>query len=81
METTIHMEEGAIMLEMKGAMIAYNPCYKCENTQMCSMCEITYYRKMLGVNNSVTDEKILEKERQWQTFDTLSNAAKDGSNV
>lgn len=69
------------MLNMKGAMIAYNPCHKCENTQMCSMCEITYYRKMLGVNNNVTNEEILEKERQWPTLDTLLNAVKDGSNV
>lgn len=50
------------MLDMKGAMIAYNPCHKCENTQMCSMCEITYYRKMMGVNNAVTGKKNTEKE-------------------
>ena len=64
---------------MQGAMIAYNPCWRCEKTQECSMCEITYYRNVLGVNNSVTNKTILEKERQWPTLGTLSNAEKDGS--
>lgn len=32
---------------MKGAMVAYNPCCKCENKKMCQMCEITYYRHIL----------------------------------
>ena len=51
---------------MKGAAIAYNPCYKCTNKIMCEMCELKLYR------DGVTIQKwISVKDRLPERFENV----------
>lgn len=49
---------------MKGAAIAYNPCYKCTNKIMCEMCELKLQRDgvTFAEDNNVPSKWISVKD-------------------
>ena len=56
---------------MNGAVIAYNPCYKCTNKIMCEMCELKLHRDGVTIQKWVpVKERSPEKEGWYQVYTT-----------